>query len=62
MKYLIVGLGGFLGAYTTFSTLSFDSLNLFQRGAYLLALVNLGGSLLLGMLAVVAGYGLGLAL
>jgi fluoride exporter len=46
---------GFLGAYTTFSTFSFETLALLQSGSYLLAMANLVGSLALGMLAVTAG-------
>ena len=46
---------GFLGAYTTFSTFSFETFALLQKGAYLLALANMGGSVILGLLAVVLG-------
>jgi fluoride exporter len=46
---------GFLGAYTTFSTFTFESLALIQSRAYLAALVNLLGSVVLGMLAVALG-------
>ena len=50
---------GFLGAYTTFSTWTFESAALLTGGAPLAALVNLFGSLLLGMLSVFAGIALG---
>jgi fluoride exporter len=50
---------GFLGAYTTFSTLSLDSYPLFERGAVGLALLNTVGTLTLGLLAVWAGLSLG---
>lgn len=50
---------GFIGAYTTFSTLMLDSWRLVEEGAYLLAVVNIGGSVLLGLVAVVAGLALG---
>jgi CrcB protein len=50
---------GFLGAYTTFSTWAFESAALIQRGSPWLALVNLFGSLLFGMVAVFAGIGFG---
>ena len=46
---------GFLGAYTTFSTFTFESLALLQSRAYLLAATNLVGSLVLGMVAVTLG-------
>ena len=53
---------GFLGAYTTFSTLMLDSWRLIEDGLPVLALVNLAGSVALGVAAVVAGLWLGRAL
>ncbi len=50
---------GFLGAYTTFSTYTFESLALIQAGAYLAAAANLLGSMGLGMVAVMLGAILG---
>jgi CrcB protein len=50
---------GFLGAYTTFSTFSYESLRLLQEGNMLLALINLFGSLAVGLLGVILGCGLG---
>lgn len=50
---------GFVGAFTTFSTLTYDSDEMLRRGHYLTASVNLIGSLLLGMLAVRMGFILG---
>jgi CrcB protein len=50
---------GFLGAYTTFSTWTYESAALLTEGATLAALFNLFGSLLLGMLAVFAGIACG---
>ena len=50
---------GFLGAYTTFSTLSLDTVRLIQEGRLGLALLNSAGSLAAGILAVYAGLGLG---
>jgi CrcB protein len=46
---------GFLGAYTTFSTFSFESFALLQERSYLLALANVVGSVTLGLIAVLVG-------
>jgi fluoride exporter len=46
---------GFLGAYTTFSTFSFENFMLIQERSYLLALVNMLGSVCLGLIAVLGG-------
>lgn len=53
---------GFVGAYTTFSTFMLESWRLVETGAWPAALANLGGSLALGLVAVVAGLTLGRAL
>jgi fluoride exporter len=53
---------GFLGAYTTFSTLMIESWRLMEHGSMGLGLVNLVGSAVLGMAAVGAGLALGRAL
>lgn len=50
---------GFLGAYTTFSTYTYDSLTMLERGQWLLGLFNLFGSTLLGLAAVALGCFLG---
>jgi CrcB protein len=50
---------GYLGAYTTFSTYLLESWRLVEGGAWGLALVNLGGSIAVGVLAVVAGLTIG---
>jgi fluoride exporter len=50
---------GFIGAYTTFSTYVLESWRLVESGAVGLALANLLGSLVLGMVAVVAGLAVG---
>ncbi len=53
---------GFIGAYTTFSTWMLESWGLLERGAYLGALANLGGSVVLGLAAVAAGLVIGRAI
>jgi len=49
---------GFLGAYTTFSTFSFESITLIQGGSWLLGLANIIGSVVLGLVAVLTGMAL----
>ena len=53
---------GFLGAYTTFSTFALESLRLAEGGSWSLALANIGGSVLLGMSAVLLGVAIGRAI
>jgi CrcB protein len=53
---------GFLGAYTTFSTLALESWRMIEDGAWLLAVLNLGGSVAIGMIAVVGGLTIGRAI
>ena len=53
---------GFIGAYTTFSTLMLESWRLIEDGAVVLGLANLVGSSLLGMVALVGGLMIGRAL
>jgi len=50
--FLIIGL---LGAYTTYSTFSNETMNLLQNQQFFLALVNVGTHLFLGLLAVLIG-------
>ena len=50
---------GFLGAYTTFSTYMLESWRLAESGAIVLALANLAGSPIVGLVAVVIGLTLG---
>jgi CrcB protein len=53
---------GFIGAYTTFSTWMLESWRLAEDGAWQLAAVNIAGSVVLGLVAVVAGLAVGRAL
>jgi fluoride exporter len=50
---------GFLGAYTTFSTYTYESFDLLFKGQWLPGLLNLFGSTLLGVIAVGLGVLLG---
>ncbi len=50
--FLIIGL---LGAYTTYSTFSNETMNLLQNQQFFLALINVGTHLILGLLAVLIG-------
>ena len=57
--YRLLVVTGFLGAYTTFSTFSYETLALAQRGDYLHAALNAAGSVALGLLATFVGILLG---
>lgn len=49
---------GLLGAFTTFSTFSFETVALLQEGQWLRAGLYMGGSVVLGLIAMVAGMAL----
>ncbi len=53
---------GFIGAFTTFSTFSLETLNLMRDGEFMLAFTNAGLSLVLGLAACLAGMTAGRAL
>ncbi len=53
---------GFLGAYTTFSTYTYESFNLIFKGQWIPGLFNLIGSTILGVVAVGIGVYLGKSL
>jgi fluoride exporter len=46
---------GFLGSFTTFSTLTYETVRLAEVGELRVAAVNLGGSLVIGVAAATAG-------
>ncbi len=50
---------GFCGAFTTWSTLGYETLRLYADGAHRLALANVGASLALGLSAASVGYLIG---
>ncbi len=53
---------GFLGAFTTFSTFSLETFNLIEDGALIRATLNMGGSVLLCVVAAWVGIVIGRSL
>lgn len=52
---------GVLGAFTTFSTFSYETVALLQEGQWLRAGLYMGGSVVLGLIAMVAGMAMATA-
>lgn len=55
-QFLMVGI---MGGYTTFSSFSLQTLTMVQHGHLAKAALNVGGSVVLCLIAVAAGYALG---
>ncbi len=53
---------GFLGSFTTFSTLALESWRMIEDGAWLGGAANLGVSVVVGLVAVIGGVALGRAI
>lgn len=50
---------GFLGAYTTFSTFSYETIALLEDGEYWQMLLNIGSSIGLGLIGAIIGIAMG---
>jgi len=61
-EYRLLVAVGFLGSYTTFSTLTVATTQLADEGDFLRAGANILGSLAVGVVAAVAGLAIGRAL
>ena len=50
---------GFLGSYTTFSTFSLATIQLLEKGDLFNALINIGSTIIIGLMAAIAGLIIG---
>ena len=57
-SYRLLLVTGFLGAYTTFSSFTFESMRLIQQGRYGAAVFNIVGSVTIGLIATFGGFAL----
>ena len=55
----LMALTGFMGAFTTFSTFSFETVQLIKDAEWILAVVNVTGQIILGLVGMVMGMMLG---
>lgn len=55
-EFALFSMTGFCGSYTTFSTLSLETVGLLEKGAATAAIGYLGASMVLGPLLFFAGY------
>lgn len=55
----VIALSGFLGAFTTFSSLMFETTMLIGEAQWSLALLNIGGQIVLGLTAMFLGLATG---
>jgi fluoride exporter len=60
MRLLLIT--GLLGSLTTFSTFAFESISLFRNGESVAAMMNVGGQLFIGLIAVFLGMALAKAI
>jgi fluoride exporter len=61
-ELLMILVVGFLGSYTTFSTLGWESFNLISSGAIVSVMVSIAANMIVGILAVWIGRSLTLSL
>ncbi len=59
ISWLYIGVIGFIGAYTTFSTFEYETLRAVQDGQLAMALLYVASSIVVGLVSVWAGLTLG---
>ena len=59
VEYRAIILTGFMGAFTTFSTYAFETTGLMRDSAWLMAIANVLGQTILGLIAVTVGMAAG---